>query len=277
MAMTGRRGTSGRVNMTRLLVLAVGAVVIGGNTVTVHGAEAAKGPFAFDGGAELCHELGIGWRGCCAQCGSAGGDKLFDVGYFLGGELGGSLVVWNKVVEHSLFVGSCKGQGIHPLGELFFKGWRSWRAKGTVGESRSRRIGAVVPDCSGGRTKGVAKAARGKLLTVDGELGFSGPLFPCWPDFGGWKLGIPHYSLGGKLAAMRRDLEAVATSHLLVMGKLARRAFFCTSSSLLIYSGTRVSSSHHDWMSMKKETMSVASNPAKVVARCPGVTPCCSR
>jgi hypothetical protein len=64
MAMTGRRGTSGRVNMTRLLVLAVGAVVIGGNTVTVHGAEAAKGPFASDGGAELCHELGIGWRGC---------------------------------------------------------------------------------------------------------------------------------------------------------------------------------------------------------------------
>jgi hypothetical protein len=63
MAMAGRRGTSGCVNMACLLVLAVGAVVIGGNTVTVHGAEAAGG-----------HLPLMAARSCATSLASAGED-----------------------------------------------------------------------------------------------------------------------------------------------------------------------------------------------------------
>jgi hypothetical protein len=108
-SMAGRRRTSGRVNMTRPLVLAGGAVMIGGNTVPVHGAGAAGGPFAFDGSTELCYELGIGWGGCRGRRSSSGGDELFNAGNFLGGELREGLVARNKVVEHSLFVGGYEG------------------------------------------------------------------------------------------------------------------------------------------------------------------------
>jgi hypothetical protein len=72
----------------------------------------------------------------------------------------------------------------------------------------------------------------------------------------------------GKLTVTKRDLEAVATSHWMVMGKPARTAFFCTSSSLLMYFETHGSSSHHYWMLMKREAMSVTSNAAVEEARC---------
>ena len=83
--------------------------MIGGNTVSVHGAEAAGGPFAFDGGTELCYELGISWGGCCGRRSTSGGDGLFNAGNLLDGELREGLVACYEVVEHSLFVGGGEG------------------------------------------------------------------------------------------------------------------------------------------------------------------------
>ncbi len=62
------------------------------------------------------------------------------------------------------------------------------------------------------------------LLSLDGELRFPGPLLPCGPSLVGRGFGIHTCCWMGKLAAERRDMEAVATSHLLVMGREAQRA-----------------------------------------------------
>ena len=88
--------------------------MIGGDAVAVGGAEAAGGPFASDGGAELGDELGITWRGCCGRRRWAGGDELFNPSNLLGSELGEGLVACDKIVEHSFLVGGCSSQGIHP-------------------------------------------------------------------------------------------------------------------------------------------------------------------
>jgi hypothetical protein len=71
--------------------------VVCGNAVAVSGVEAAGGPFAFDGGTELCHELGIGRRDCSARRSSVGGDEFFDAGYLLGGEVGESLLLATRL------------------------------------------------------------------------------------------------------------------------------------------------------------------------------------
>ena len=95
--------------MTRLLVLASGAGVVGAHSITMGGAEAARGPFAFDGGAKLGNLFGVSCRGSGARSCGLGDDELFDGRYLFGGELGEDLVARDEVVEHRFFVGGGRG------------------------------------------------------------------------------------------------------------------------------------------------------------------------
>ena len=110
-------------------------------------------------------------------------------------------------------------------------------------------------------SKSVTTGTRCLLLSLNGELRFPGPLLQCGPSLVGsrWM---------GKLAAERRDFEAVVTSRFFEMGRDAQRALLRASSSQLMYSGTRGSSSHHNCILTRRPTMSVASSPAMEVARC---------
>jgi hypothetical protein len=53
LSMASWRCTSGCVDVAWLIVFAGGTVVIGRDTITVGGAETARGPLAFDGSTEL--------------------------------------------------------------------------------------------------------------------------------------------------------------------------------------------------------------------------------
>ena len=59
------------------------------------------------------------------------------------------------------------------------------------------------------------------LLSLNGELRFPGPLLPCGPVLLAGALESHTGCWMGKLVVERRDLEAVATSHSLVMGREA--------------------------------------------------------
>ena len=63
----------------------------------------------------------------------------------------------------------------------------------------------------------------------------------------------------GKLPAKSKDIVAMAASQALVMGRLAREAFFWASFRWLMYLGMRGSSSHQPCISMTSVRMSVAS------------------
>jgi hypothetical protein len=54
-AVAGRGGSSSRVDMAGLLVLAGGTVMVSGDAIPMCGAEATRDPFTLDGGAELSY------------------------------------------------------------------------------------------------------------------------------------------------------------------------------------------------------------------------------
>ena len=65
----------------------------------------------------------------------------------------------------------------------------------------------------------------------------------------------------GKLPADRREPVDMAASHLSLIGRDSLIDLCCASSSLLMYSGTRGSSSHQPRVADRRETMSVALKP----------------
>ena len=138
MTVAGRISSSGRVNMTRLLVLAVLAVVVGADSVAMGRAEATQNPLSLDSCLELGKLLGVGGGagGWSAGAGALGGESCkegLDTGDFLGSGIRESLVGSDKIVKDSLLIGGGEGEGVHATGELLFEGWReSTTCKGIV-------------------------------------------------------------------------------------------------------------------------------------------------
>jgi hypothetical protein len=202
MAMTSWSSTSGHVDMTWLLVLAGGAVMIGGNTLAMHGAEAAGGPFAFDGSTKLCHKLGINRNSCGAWCSSAGGDKLLDAGDLLGGELSEGLISRNKIVEHSLFASGATAKASIPEANCSLK-------DGVMGAQKALPANPALEEGLG-RWYSMAAEAEPKVLPLPPEARCSRPMVSwAWARAhcfhaaqvlvaGSWELGVPHCALRGE-------------------------------------------------------------------------------
>eukprot|EP00956_Cyclotella_meneghiniana_P023403 scaffold45578_cov41-Cyclotella_meneghiniana.AAC.2 len=114
----GRISASGRVNMTRLLILAVLAVVIGADSIAVRQAEATRNPLALESCLELGKLLGVG--------GGAGGWSagVLELGLLAArvARRDSMLAIFLAVASvRVLLVASGEGKSIHAAGELLLE------------------------------------------------------------------------------------------------------------------------------------------------------------
>lgn len=80
-------------------------------------------------------------------------------------------------------------------------------------------INAMDRQGSRGTAKDVSELNRGSLFTLNGFLASEGPDLPCHSGFGSASKAVPARRSMKKLLAMRRDIMAMATRHVLVMAR----------------------------------------------------------
>ena len=226
MTVAGRISSSGRVNMTRLLVLAVLAVMVGADSVAMGRAEATRNPLSLESCLELGKLFGVGGGagGWSAGAGALGGESCkegLDAGDFLGGGIRESLVGSYKIVEDSLLVGSGEGKSIHAAGELLLEGLReSTACEGIVCGRR-----AVEFDGSRGGAEHIGAAGGGTLFALDGLLRCTGPGLPGSPGLDGWGKSIPIGTLLRKAAGGEQGESGCRGEPVVRDGKIAAEGF----------------------------------------------------